>query len=153
MDNYQAQVIWQRQQQQFSDNKSSRAHEWKFDGGLSVPASSAPSSVPLPYSLAENVDPEEALIAALASCHMLFFLAFACKQGYIIDTYDDEAIGTMSKNEHGRLYISAITLRPRVLFSGDKTATAEQISALHELAHEHCYIANSVRAEVTIMAR
>ena len=153
MDNYQAQVIWQRQQQQFSDNKYSRAHEWKFDGGLSVPASSAPSSVPLPYSLAENVDPEEALIAALASCHMLFFLAFACKQGYIIDTYDDEAIGTMSKNEHGRLYISAITLRPRVLFSGDKTATAEQISALHELAHEHCYIANSVRAEVTIMAR
>ncbi|MEB0138138.1 MULTISPECIES: OsmC family protein [unclassified Undibacterium] len=153
MDNYQAQVIWQRQQQEFSDNKYSRAHEWKFDGGLSVPASSAPSSVPLPYSLAENVDPEEALIAALASCHMLFFLAFACKQGYIIDTYDDEAIGTMSKNERGRLYISAITLRPRVLFSGDKTATAEQINALHELAHEHCYIANSVRAEVTIMAR
>ncbi|MFZ6863946.1 OsmC family protein [Undibacterium sp. Ji67W] len=151
MSQYQANVVWQRGDQLFTDNRYSRGHEWNFDGGLNVPASSAPSSVPLPMSVAENVDPEEALVAALASCHMLFFLSFAQKQGFIVDSYNDHAIGFMEKNDHGRLYIARIALRPTPKFSGDKIPTKEQIEALHHLSHEHCYIANSLRADVTIL--
>ncbi|MBC3871587.1 OsmC family protein [Undibacterium oligocarboniphilum] len=150
MDQHQALVSWKRAGQVFSDNQYSRAHEWKFDGGLSVPASSAPSSVPLPYSVAENVDPEEALVAALSSCHMLFFLAFAAKQGYIVDSYTDDATGYMEANERRRKSITRITLRPHVEFSGDTIPSTDQIAALHALSHDHCYIANSIRAEVSI---
>lgn len=151
MSEYKAEVVWQRGNQLFTDNRYSRGHEWKFDGGFSVPASSAPGSVPLPMSVAENVDPEEALVAALASCHMLFFLSFAQKQGLIIDHYQDHATGFMEKNERGRLYIARIELRPATRFSGEKMPTKEQIDALHHLSHEHCYIANSLRADVTII--
>ena len=151
MSEYKAEVVWQRGNQLFTDNRYSRGHEWKFDGGFSVPASSAPGSVPLPMSVAENVDPEEALVAALASCHMLFFLSFAQKQGLIVDHYQDHATGFMEKNERGRLYIARIELRPATRFSGEKMPTKEQIDALHHLSHEHCCIANSLRADVTII--
>jgi organic hydroperoxide reductase OsmC/OhrA len=150
MDQYQAEILWQRNGQVFSDNQYSRAHDWKFDGGLTVPASSAPSSVPLPYSVAENLDPEEALIAALSSCHMLFFLSFAAKQGFIVDEYHDHPVGYMEKNERNRMSITRITLRPVIRFSGEKLPAAADIEALHHRSHDHCYIANSIRAEVTI---
>ena len=152
MSQYQAAVVWKRGDQIFSDNHYSRAHEWRFDGGLSVPASSAPSSVPLPFSVAENVDPEEALVAALSSCHMLFFLAFACKKGYIVDSYEDSPVGYMEKNERNRSSITRIDLRPNIVFSGDKQPDAQEIKALHDLSHDHCYIANSLKATVNIEA-
>ncbi|MFZ6752421.1 OsmC family protein [Undibacterium sp. Dicai25W] len=151
MGQYRAEVVWQRGEQVFTDNRYSRGHEWKFDGGQTVPASSAPSSVPLPMSIAANVDPEEALVAELASCHMLFFLSFAQKQGYIVDSYHDQAIGFMEKNENGRHFIARIDLHPQSRFSGSKLPSKEQIDALHHLSHEHCYIANSLRADVTII--
>lgn len=150
MHEYLAQVSWQRGEQPFSDNQYSRAHEWQFDGGLTVPASSSPLVVPLPLSAAENLDPEEALVAALSSCHMLFFLAFACKQGYVVDAYTDQALGLMGKNETGKIAMTRITLRPQIAFSGAVQPTPEQLQALHHKAHEHCYIANSLRAEVVI---
>lgn len=150
MHQYFATVEWQRNDQIFYDNQYSRAHEWQFDGGLTVAASSSPLSVPLPMSAAENVDPEEALIAALSSCHMLFFLSFACKRGWIVERYQDQAVGIMEKNEVGKMAITRITLRPQTAFSGESSPNKEQLHELHHLAHEHCYIANSIRANVTV---
>ena len=147
---YMATVRWQRGEQAFTDNKYSRAHDLVFDGGAIVRGSSAPSSVPLPYSDAAAVDPEEALVGALSACHMLFFLAFAGKRGFRIDTYEDAAVGEMSKNAAGKLYISKVTLSPRIVFSGDKRPTADDVAAMHHRSHEECYISNSVRAEVVI---
>jgi organic hydroperoxide reductase OsmC/OhrA len=147
---YTATVRWQRGDQAFTDNKYSRAHDLMFDGGAVVRGSSAPSSVPLPYSDAAAVDPEEALVGALSSCHMLFFLAFAGKRGFRIDVYEDAAVGEMTKNANGKLFISKVTLSPRIVFSGDKRPTAEDVAAIHHRSHEECYIANSVRAEVVV---
>jgi len=148
---YTATVSWQRgAAEPFTDNKYSRAHTWAFDGGVTVPASSSPLSVRLPFSRADAVDPEEALVAALSSCHMLTFLFLAAKQGYAVDSYDDAAIGIMSKNEHGKLYVSKVTLRPRIVFLGDKRPGPAELAQLHHHAHEECYIANSVRTEVVV---
>lgn len=148
---YQATVHWQRPVGAvFTDNKYSRAHEWRFDEGVVVPASPAPSSVKAPMSRADAVDPEEALVAACSSCHMLFFLSFAGRQGFVIDSYSDTAVGVMTKNEAGKFYISAITLKPEIVWSGDKQPTDADIAALHERAHAECYIANSILATVTI---
>ena len=108
--------------------------------------------MPLPFSVAENIDPEEALVAALSSCHMLFFLAFACKKGFIVDSYEDSPVGHMEKNEGNRYAITRIDLRPKIAFSGEKQPDAEDIKALHELSHDHCYIANSLKATVNIEA-
>jgi organic hydroperoxide reductase OsmC/OhrA len=148
---YRASVKWKRSgDSKFTDQRYSRAHEWSFDGGITVPASSSPLSVRLPFSVAEAVDPEEALVAALASCHMLTFLYVAAKQGFVVDDYADDAVGEMSKNERGKLWVSKITLAPRIIFSGDKRPSAEQLDELHHLAHEECYIANSVKSEVVV---
>jgi organic hydroperoxide reductase OsmC/OhrA len=147
---YSATVHWQRDGANFADNSYSRGHEWRFDEGVVVPGSSAPSSVPLPMSRADAVDPEEALVAACSSCHMLFFLAFAARRGFTIDSYTDAAVGEMTKNEAGKLYISAITLDPKIVWSGDKRPTADDIAKLHERSHAECYIANSIRATVTV---
>jgi organic hydroperoxide reductase OsmC/OhrA len=147
---YHATVEWKRQGVAFVDSRYSRGHVWRFDGGVEVPASSAPSSVPLPYSVAAAVDPEEALVAAVSSCHMLFFLAFAAKQGLVIDRYLDEPIGSMERNEHNKLYISKIVLRPDVTFSGTTQPSEHELDALHHRAHEECYIANSVKAEIIV---
>ena len=152
MHQYQAQIHWQRGDQMFTDNLYSRAHDWQFDGGLTVPASSSPLSVALPMSVAGNVDPEEALVAAASSCHMLFFLWLAAKQGFIVDQYSDLAIGVMEKDERGKMSITRITLRPKIIFSGPKQANAEEIAAIHHRSHEDCYIANSLRAEIVIEA-
>jgi organic hydroperoxide reductase OsmC/OhrA len=145
-----ARVSWARNGAVFTDNKYSRGHQWSFDGGARVAASSSPSVVPLPYSVAEAVDPEEALVAAASSCHMLTFLYVAAKQGYSIDSYEDEAFGTMAKNAAGRIGMNRIVLRPRIEFAGTKTPTAEQLAAMHHAAHEGCYIANSVSCEIVV---
>ena len=148
---YKATVSWKRgPDEPFTDNKYSRGHEWAFDGGVVVPASSSPLSVRLPYSRADAVDPEEALVAALSSCHMLTFLYLAAKQGYVVESYDDEAVGEMTKNARGKLFLSKATLRPRIVFSGPKQPGKAELSELHHHAHEECYIANSVLTEVTV---
>jgi organic hydroperoxide reductase OsmC/OhrA len=150
---YKATVSWKRgSDEAFTDIKFSRGHEWSFDGGVTVPASSSPLSVKLPFSKADAVDPEEALVAALSSCHMLTFLYLAAKQGFVVDSYDDDAVGVMTKNERGKLFVSKATLRPRIAFSGAKQPSAAQLDELHHHSHEECYIANSVLTEVVVEA-
>ncbi len=153
MDEYVATIDWSRDGQAFSDNRYSRAHDWRFDGGAVVRGSSAPSSVPVPMSDPAAVDPEEALVAAVSSCHMLFFLAFAAKGGWVVDSYRDEAAGVMGRDDRGRMSITRVTLRPAVAFSGADQPDAVVIAGLHHRAHEACYIANSIRAEVAIEPR
>ena len=150
MHQYEATVAWQRGDQDFRDNRYSRAHEWRFDGGARVPASSAPSSVPVPMSDPAGVDPEEAVVAALSSCHMLFFLSYAARRGFTVDSYVDAAVAVMDRNVDGRMALTRITLRPRIVFSGERMPEAGEIAALHHDAHEQCYIANSLKAEVVI---
>lgn len=149
MHQYQATIVWQRDQQLFLDKRYSRSHEWIFDGGARVPASSSPLSVPPPMSNPANVDPEEALVAAASSCHMLFFLAFAARQGFTVDSYTDQALGVMDKNGEGRIAMTRITLRPQIVFSG-KQPTTQELAALHHQSHEECYIANSLKAEIVV---
>ena len=148
---YEAKIAWSRGDQPFLDKRYSRAHDWTFDGGAVVPGSSAPSSVPVPMSDAAAVDPEEAMIASLSSCHMLWFLAFAANAGLVVDTYVDEASGKMGKDENGKSYVAQVTLRPFTSFSGREPDQAE-IDALHHQAHEHCEMAHSVRATITVEA-
>src|SRR5258708_31826548 len=147
---YRATVKWKRDGSAFTDQRYSRGHSWTFDGGITVPGSSSPLSVRLPYSVAEAVDPEEALVAALSSCHMLTFLYVAAKQGFVVEAYADDAIGEMTKNEHGKFWVSKVTLHPEIIFAGEKRPTAEQLDELHHLAHEECYIANSVKSEIVV---
>jgi|TARA_B110000967_G_scaffold123749_1_gene126444 organic hydroperoxide reductase OsmC/OhrA len=151
MSKYTAKIAWKRQPQQvFTDNKYSRGHTWEFDGGAIIDASSAPAVVPLPYSIEANVDPEEAFIASLSSCHMLFFLANAGKRGFMIDEYIDNAIGIMEKDTAGKVSITTVTLHPQVTFLGEKQPTLERLEAMHHQSHEQCFIANSVKTQVTI---
>jgi organic hydroperoxide reductase OsmC/OhrA len=150
--NYDATIEWTRGDQAFVDNKYSRAHVWRFDGGAVVPGSSAPASVPLPWSDASAVDPEEAMVASLSSCHMLWFLAFAAKAGWVVDRYFDEASGELDRNPEGRRYLARVTLRPVTSFTGP-SPTQEQLDALHHAAHDHCEMAHSVRATIAIEAR
>lgn len=150
MKQFTAQLAWRRGAQAFLDQRYSRAHTWDFDGGATVPASSSPLSVPLPMSDAAAVDPEEALVAAVSSCHMLFFLSLAAQRGYIVDAYDDPAIGEMDTDADGKTAMTLIRLRPAVAFSGDKLPDAAAIAALHHAAHERCYIANSLKTAIVI---
>jgi organic hydroperoxide reductase OsmC/OhrA len=144
---YRATVLWQRGDQPFLDNKYTRGHVWRFDEGVEIPASSSPFVVPN-HSVAAAVDPEEAFIASLSSCHMLFFLNFAARAGFRIDAYEDAALGEMAKNAAGKLYVAKVTLNPRIVFSGDKRPTDAEIAALHHKSHEECFIANSVKTEI-----
>lgn len=151
MSQHTAVIEWQRGDQPFSDNKYSRAHNWTFDGGAVVRGSSTPSAmIPPPLSDETAVDPEEALVAAVSSCHMMFFLAYARKDGFIVDSYRDAAEGTLGKDERGKISITDIVLRPAVSWSGDTVPDAAQILDLHHRAHEACYIGNSVRSTVTV---
>jgi organic hydroperoxide reductase OsmC/OhrA len=150
MSEYTATVSWQRGTARFLDNRYSRAHEWRFDGGTVVPASSSPHSVPVPLSDPRGVDPEEAFVAALSSCHMLWFLSIAAKGGFVIESYEDHAAGYLEKNEDGRLAMTRVVLRPAIRFSGESVPTADQIRDLHDRSHHQCYIANSVRTVVTV---
>jgi organic hydroperoxide reductase OsmC/OhrA len=151
MSEYSADISWHRGAGEvFIDSRYSRAHEWRFDGGVVVPASSAVASVPLPYSKSENVDPEEALVAAASSCHMLSFLYVAARARFVVDAYEDHALGTMSADERGRKSITHIALRPKVRFSGPRAPDAAAVEHMHHEAHEQCYIANSLRSEITV---
>lgn len=151
MAEYEALIVWHRRSDEpFLDLRYSRAHSWKFDGGVIVPASSAVHSVPLPYSKAENVDPEEALVAAISSCHLLTFLYVAAKARFIVDSYEDRAVGTMAKDSRGRLAITTAVLAPKVVFSGARAPSDADVTQLHHEAHEQCYVANSVRTEIKV---
>ncbi len=148
MSTYTAAVRWSRGDQPFTDQRYSRAHVWHFDGGAVVPGSSSPHVVPVPFSDPAAVDPEEAFVASLSSCHMLWFLDLAARRGYVVDSYADEAEGVMAKNAEGKLAMTAVTLRPRVAFGGEKRPTREEVEALHHRAHERCFIASSVKSDV-----
>lgn len=153
MANYNATIRWFASAgEDFARGQYSRAHSWSFDGGAVVKASASPHVVPAPWSDAAGVDPEEAFIASLSSCHMLFFLDFARRAGVLVTSYEDEANGEMAKGEDGRTRITKATLRPRVMFSGDAPVQAT-VDALHHKAHEACFIANSVTAEVVVEPR
>lgn len=143
-----AEVIWQRGEQDFPGNRYSRKHLLRFDGGLEVAGSSSPHVVPLPMSDASAVDPEEAFVASLASCHMLWFLSIAAKRRFCVDDYRDSASGLMQENAAGKLFIAQVTLRPAVSFSGERLPSRAQIEQMHHQAHEECFIANSVKSEV-----
>jgi organic hydroperoxide reductase OsmC/OhrA len=145
---YQARIHWERGGAAFTDNRYSRKHSWHFDGGLEVPASSSPHVVRPPFSATDAVDPEEALVASLSSCHMLWFLSLAAGRGFRIDEYSDDAAGVMGRNAAGRTAMVSCTLHPRVAFSGERLPTHAEIEALHHQAHEECFIANSVTTDV-----
>lgn len=153
MSTHTAEIRWGRGEQKFTDNRYSRAHTWRFDGGTVVPASSSPAVVPPPMSNGSAVDPEEAFVASLSSCHMLWFLSLAAKAGYTVDAYTDDASGVMTKNTAGRLAMTTVTLRPLVTFSGTPLPDRAALDALHHAAHEECFIAASVRSEVIIEPR
>jgi organic hydroperoxide reductase OsmC/OhrA len=133
---------------EFLAGKYSRGHDWAFDGGVSFRASSSPHVVPLPWSDAAGVDPEEAFVASLSSCHMLTFLFIASKRKFAVTSYVDEAEGIMAKNAEGKLAVTVVTLKPLIAFSGDRTPTREELDQMHHQAHEDCFIASSVRTEV-----
>lgn len=150
MSEHKAIVRWEFAGGDFLEGAYSRAHSWSFDGGVTVPASAAPTSVPPPFSVPANVDPEEAFVAAIASCHMLTFLYLASRGGFAVSSYLDEAVGRMTKNAKGIPWVSSVVLHPRIEYQADRAPTAEQEAALHHRAHEQCYIANSVTTEITV---
>ncbi len=150
MATYTAEVLWARGEQPFLDQRYSRVHRLRFDGGVEVPGSASPHVVRAPMSDAAAVDPEESFVASLSACHMLWFLSIAARHGYRVDTYHDTAEGTMARNAAGKLAMTAVVLRPRVTFSGERLPDAATLAALHHEAHEECFIANSVLTAVSV---
>jgi len=149
MSEHKATIRWRHTSGDFLSGKYSREHTWSFDGGVVVPASPAPSVVRPPYSNEANVDPEEALVAAISSCHMLTFLHRASKGGFAVRSYDDEAVGVMTKNERGAWWVSQVTLRPEISYGG-AAPTPDEEGELHEAAHQECFIANSVKTAIRV---
>jgi organic hydroperoxide reductase OsmC/OhrA len=150
---YRAEISWHRGEDVFAGGRYSRRHLWRFDGGVSVPASASPQVVPAPWSAADAVDPEEAFVAALSSCHMLFFLSLAAARGLVVEAYDDDAVGVLEKDEAGRMAMTTVTLRPRVTLADGASAATELIEELHHAAHEACFLANSVRTRIAVEPR
>ncbi len=150
MSEHRATIRWRCEGSEFLRGRYSREHTWTFDGGVTVPTSPSPSVVPAPYSNPACVDPEEAFVAAVSSCHMLTFLYLASKQGFQVDRYDDEAVGVMTKNEKAVPWISLITLNPKIVYGGPTLPTPTDEQHLHHLAHEQCFIANSIKTEVRL---
>jgi organic hydroperoxide reductase OsmC/OhrA len=144
-----ATIAWKRATPDFRYDSYNRAHEWRFDSGVVVPGSASLAFRGDP----ERVDPEEAFVAALSSCHMLTFLALAARANFITDAYQDDAVGVMTKNDHGALWVSRVTLRPVVTFSGTRSPTQDELDALHHKAHEECFIAQSVKTQVVVETR
>jgi organic hydroperoxide reductase OsmC/OhrA len=145
---YFAKIVWNCDGADFKTGKYSRVHTWSFDGGFEVQASSSPHVVPLPFSSENAVDPEEAFVASISSCHMLSFLSIAAKKGFSVKSYQDEASGIMGRNSEGRMAILSVTLRPKAEFTGSKIPSSETIESMHETAHSECFIASSVKTEV-----
>ena len=154
MAEHHATISWQASAtaEDFRRGKYTREHTWAFDGGVTVPASSSPSVVPLPWSNASHVDPAEAFVASVSSCHMLTFLYLAAKQGFVLTSYRDAAVGVMTKGPNGVPWISKITLHPELAFAGDKQPSAEELTTLHHHAHEQCFISSSIKTEVVVAA-
>jgi len=150
MSEYKATIRWKCNGPDFLKGRYSREHTWTFDGGFVVPASASPAVVPVPMSNPANVDPEEAFVAAVSSCHMLTFLYLAGKAHFQVDSYEDEAVGVMSKNENGVPWVSAITLHPKIAFRAAKQPTSSELAALHHEAHEQCFIAASIKTQVSV---
>ena len=150
MSEHRATITWKRSGPDFFKGKYSREHTWTFDGGLTVPASPSPSVIPLPYSNPAGIDPEEALVASLSSCHMLTFLYMAQRAGFQVDTYDDDAVGVLAKNERGIPWVSTVTLQPRIVYAGERRPSPAEEERLHHQAHDNCFIANSVKTEVVV---
>jgi len=151
MSTHTATISWARNKAAFTDLKYSRGHTWRFDGGVTVPASSSPSVVRVPLSVEAAVDPEEAFVAALSSCHMLTYLALAAKAGFVVDSYEDTAVGTMGKSAQAKPWVAEVVLRPKIVFAG-RAPTPEAHCELHERAHHECFIANSVKTDVRVEA-
>jgi organic hydroperoxide reductase OsmC/OhrA len=148
---YTAKISWKSNSAEgFAKNQYTRAHTWSFDGGVTVPASSSPHAVRLPYSVEEAVDPEEAFVAAISSCHMLTFLWVAAKKGFQIDAYEDNAEGVLAADADGRQSMTEVTLHPNITWGGTNIPKAEQLDEMHHLAHQGCYIANSVKTVIKI---
>ncbi|MEX0613267.1 MAG: OsmC family protein [Pirellulales bacterium] len=153
MSEHLATIRWQRGDADFLRGKYSRIHTWTFDGGVTIEASASPTVVPAAYTSATAVDPEEAFIASLSSCHMLTFLYVAYKQRFQVDSYEDTAVGVMTKGTNGVPWVSTVTLHPRIVYGGDKRPTADEEHQLHHNAHENCFIANSVKTDVKVEPR
>ena len=151
MAEYFATIRWKQSQGEFLKGTYSREHSWSFDGGLTVPASPSPHAVRVPFCNPANLDPEEAFVAAISSCHMLTFLWVAYKGGFEVTSYEDQAVGVMTKNERGVPWVSAVTLRPRIGW-GSSRPSPEQEEELHHQAHEGCYIAQSVKTDIRVEA-
>jgi organic hydroperoxide reductase OsmC/OhrA len=150
MNEYTATIVWNRGEADFSDGRYPRQHVWQFDGGAEILASASPHVVRPPLSDPAAVDPEEGFVAALSSCHMLWFLAVARKRGFVVDDYRDPAVGVMGKAPDGKVCVTEVTLRPVVAFAGEKQPTGEELQQMHHQAHEQCYIANSVKSAVRV---
>jgi organic hydroperoxide reductase OsmC/OhrA len=150
MSEHNAVIRWKRGDAVFTDNQYSRAHQWQFDGGAVVPASSSPHVVRVPLSDPAAVDPEEAYIASIASCHMLWFLSVAAAHGYVVDSYEDAAVGRMAQNERKVAWVSEVVLTPRIVYGGGKQPTPAQQDEMHHEAHEQCFIANSIKTAVIV---
>ena len=150
MSSHTAEILWERHDSRFTDNRYSRVHRWSFDGGAVVAASSSPHVVRVPFSDPSCVDPEEAFVASLSSCHMLWFLGFAARDGYLVDRYADAAVGEMAKDAEGREAVTRVTLRPAVTFSGALAPDDGAVARLHHEAHESCFLANSVKTVIEI---
>lgn len=150
MSEHRANITWKGGDGDFGRGRYSREHSWTFDGGMVVQASSSPSVVPAPMSNPAYVDPEEAFVASLSSCHMLTFLYVASRKGFVITSYDDAAVGTTAKNADGVPWISRVVLRPKVTYAGGKRPSPDEERAMHETAHHDCFISQSVRTDVVI---
>ena len=150
MSQHKATVSWKSDSENFLTGKYSRVHTWTFDGGAVVAASASPSVVPAPYSSAAGVDPEEAFVASISSCHMLTYLFLAYQRGFQVDSYQDVATGEMAKNEKGVPWVSSVVLRPKIAYSGDKIPSEAEVAELHHQSHEQCFIANSIKTQVTV---
>lgn len=152
MSKHRATISWKCSSAEFISGRYSREHTWSFDGGVVVPASPSPSVVPAPWSNPAHVDPEEAYVAAVSSCHMLTFLYLAGKEGFHVDSYEDEAIGALTKNQRGTPWVSSVTLQPKIRYSGSKQPDPAEEARLHHAAHDQCFIAQSIKTEVTVRA-
>jgi organic hydroperoxide reductase OsmC/OhrA len=150
MSQHKATITWTCNTPEFMTGRYSREHTWTFDGGLSVPASSSPAVVRVPLSNPANVDPEEAFVASISSCHMLTYLHLARLGGLEIQSYEDEAVGEMAKNDRGTPWVAKVVLHPRIVYAGDKRPTAADEDRLHDQAHEQCFVSQSVKTEITV---
>ncbi|MCO7190589.1 MULTISPECIES: OsmC family protein [unclassified Pseudoalteromonas] len=151
MSQYHATIRWQlNQNERFTEQQYSRAHQWQLGGGAKLSASASPHIVPQPYSVPEYADPEEAFVASLSSCHMLFFLHLAAKSDVVVESYEDKAVGTLSEDSTGKMVMIQVILRPEVTLATHNTQDQISLNMLHHQAHELCFIANSVKTEVLV---